>query len=229
MKKHISRGETAPERAARSIRNLITSKGLKAGDALPAQRNLASELGISRTSLREALATLEALGLIHIHAGKGAYITDRQNLPPIGQDRNRQAGLVYQFRLAIEPYVAGLAAQMRTKDHLQALEASIAEMRSALEGDDLIAAATADTEFHEILLAASGNPMFAKAMHPAAQIVHENQMLPFANPKAIAAPLAEHEQILRHVREHNPSGARDAMHFHVLSAATRAKVTFLRP
>ena len=46
---------------------------------------------------------------------------------------------------------------------------------------------------------------------------------------AIAAPLAEHEQVLRYVREHNPSGARDAMHFHVLSAATRAKIAFLRP
>ena len=225
----MTRSETAPERAARDIRNLIKNKGLKAGDSLPAQRNLASELGISRTSLREALATLEALGLIHIHAGKGVFITDRQNLPPIGQDRNRQAGQVYQFRLAIEPYVAGLAAQMRSKDHLDALETSITDMRNALETDDLIAAATADTEFHEVLLLASGNPMFAKAMHPAAQIIHENQMLPFANGKAIAAPLAEHEQVLRYVREHNPSGARDAMHFHVLSAATRAKIAFLRP
>ncbi|MHC8492634.1 FadR/GntR family transcriptional regulator [Thalassospira sp. SM2505] len=225
----MARSETAPERAARDIRNLIKNKGLKAGDSLPAQRSLASELGISRTSLREALATLEALGMIHIHAGKGVYITDRQNQPPMGQDRNRQAGQVYQFRLAIEPYVAGLAAQMRSKDHLNALEASIADMRTALSADDLIAAATADTEFHEILLVASGNPMFARAMHPAAQIIHENQMLPFANAKAIAAPLAEHEQVLRYVREHNPSGARDAMHFHVLSAATRAKIAFLRP
>jgi GntR family transcriptional repressor for pyruvate dehydrogenase complex len=225
----MARSESAPERAARDIRNLIKNKDLKPGDSLPAQRVLATELGISRTSLREALATLEAIGLIHIHAGKGVYITDRQNQPPLGQDRNRQAGQVYQFRLAIEPYVAGLAAQMRNKDHLAALEASIIEMRVAFENDDLITAATADTEFHEILLMASGNPMFAKAMHPAAHTIQENQMLPFANTTAIAAPLAEHEQVLRYVREHNPAGARDAMHFHVLSAATRAKIAFLRP
>jgi len=225
----MARSETAPERAARDIRNLIKNNDLKAGDSLPAQRVLATELGISRTSLREALATLEALGMVHIHAGKGVYIADRHHQTPLDQDRNRQAGQVYQFRLAIEPYVAGLAAQMRSKDHLDALETSITDMRTALEQDDLIAAAMADTDFHEILLLASGNPMFAKAMHPAAQTIHENQMLPFANAKAIAAPLAEHEQVLRYVREHNPSGARDAMHFHVLSAATRANIAFLRP
>ncbi|MFV1851864.1 MAG: FadR/GntR family transcriptional regulator [Thalassospira sp.] len=223
------RSETTPERAARDIRNLIKNKGLKAGDSLPAQRSLALELGISRTSLREALATLEALGMVHIHAGKGVYIADRQTHTPRDQIKSRQAAQVYQFRLAIEPYVAGLAAQMRTKDHLSALQSSIDDMRAALDADDLIAAAMADTDFHEILLLASGNPMFADAMHPAAQTIHENQMLPFANASAIAAPLAEHEQVLRHIREHNPSGARDAMHFHVLSAATRAKIAFLRP
>ncbi len=225
----MTRSETAPERAARDIRNLIKNKGLGAGDSLPPQRSLANELGISRTSLREALATLEALGIVHIHAGKGVYITDRQIHTPMDQDRNRHAAQVYQFRLAIEPYVAGLAAQMRNAGHLEILANSINDMRAALEADDLIAAAMADTEFHEVLLLASGNPMFADAMHPAAQIIHENQMLPFANANAIAAPLSEHEQVLRYIRDHNPSGARDAMHFHVLSAATRAKIAFLRP
>ena len=52
---------------------------------------------------------------------------------------------------------------------------------------------------------------------------------PSANAAAIKAPLREHGQILRYVRDRNPSGARDAMHFHVLSAATRANIAFLRP
>mgnify|MGYP001368292642 CR=1 FL=1 len=80
------------------------------------------------------------MGMVHIHAGKGVYIADRHHQTPLDQDRNRQAGQVYQFRLAIEPYVAGLAAQMRSKDHLDALETSITDMRTALEQDDLIAA-----------------------------------------------------------------------------------------
>ncbi|MBC08472.1 FCD domain-containing protein [Thalassospira sp.] len=225
----MTRSETTPERAARDIQTLIGNKGLKAGDPLPAQRSLAATLGVSRTSLREALATLETLGIVHVQAGKGVYIADRLTHTPLGQDRNRQAAQVYQFRLAIEPYVAGLAAHMRTRDHLSALQDSIDHMRTALEADDLIAAASADTDFHEILLDASGNPMFADAMHPAAQTIHENQMLPFANATAISAPLSEHELVLRHVSNRNPSGARDAMHLHVLSAATRAKITFLRP
>ncbi|WP_417834508.1 FadR/GntR family transcriptional regulator [Thalassospira xiamenensis] len=225
----MSRTETAPERAARAIRNLIKSNGLGPGDSLPAQRELATDLGISRASLREALATLEAMGLIRVLAGKGAYVADPHDGMPRDDNQKRQAAQVYQFRLAIEPYVAGLAAQARTRDHLIVLQRSIDDMQTAFEADDLITAANADTEFHEILLSASGNPLFAAAIFPAAQTIHENQMLPFANAAAIKAPLREHEQILRYVRDRNPSGARDAMHFHVLSAATRANIAFLRP
>jgi GntR family transcriptional repressor for pyruvate dehydrogenase complex len=221
--------ESAPERATREIRKLIKTRALQTGDSLPSQRILAQELHISRASLREALATLEALGLIRVQAGKGVFVTDPQDGTPRDARSTRHAAQVYQFRLAIEPYVAGLAAQARTNIHLSALQNSIEEMRQAFLADNLFQAAKADTEFHNILLNAADNPLFAKAMHPTAQSIHENQMLPFANAAAIQAPLQEHEQVLRFVRERNPSRARDAMHFHVLSAATRANIAFLRP
>ncbi|MEQ5775008.1 FadR family transcriptional regulator [Thalassospira sp. NFXS8] len=221
--------ESAPERATREIRKLIKTRALQTGDSLPSQRILAQELHISRASLREALATLEALGLIRVQAGKGVFVTDPQDGTPRDARSTRHAAQVYQFRLAIEPYVAGLAAQARTNIHLSDLQNSIEEMRQAFLDDNLFQAAKADTEFHNILLHAADNPLFAKAMHPTAQSIHENQMLPFANAAAIQAPLQEHEQVLRFVRERNPSRARDAMHFHVLSAATRANIAFLRP
>lgn len=225
----MARTETTPERAARQIRDLIKDHQMQAGESLPAQRELAHELGLSRASLREALATLETLGMIRVQAGKGAFVADPGNRLSTRGDAAKQAARVYQFRLAIEPYVAGLAAQARNLDHITALANSIEDMHSALDKDDLIGAARSDTEFHRILLDASGNPLFHDAMRPAANSIHENQMLPFTNPAAIRAPLEEHTQILRHIRDRNPSGARDAMHFHVLSAATRAGIAFLRP
>nr|WP_083607590.1 FCD domain-containing protein [Thalassospira sp. TSL5-1] len=223
------RHQRAPERAVQDIRKLIKTRQLQTGDSLPSQRILAEELNISRASLREALATLEAIGLIRIAAGKGVYVTDPHGNTPRDAQSTRHAAQVYQFRLAIEPYVAGLAAQARTNAHLTALQNSIEEMRQSLLEDNLLHAAKADTEFHNILLQATDNPLFAKAMHPTAQSIHENQMLPFANAAAIQAPLQEHEQVLQFVRDRNPSRARDAMHFHVLSAATRANIAFLRP
>ncbi|OSQ39828.1 FadR/GntR family transcriptional regulator [Thalassospira mesophila] len=225
----MTQNESAPERAARDIRNLIKNRALQTGDSLPSQRILARDLGISRASLREALATLEAFGQIRVQAGKGVFITDPQDGTPRDARSARHAAQVYQFRLAIEPYVAGLAAQARTNAHLSTLKDSIEKMRQAFVDDNLFQAGKADTAFHNILLQAADNPLFAKAMHPTAQSIHENQMLPFANAAAIQAPLQEHEQVLRFVRERNPSRARDAMHFHVLSAATRANVAFLRP
>jgi GntR family transcriptional repressor for pyruvate dehydrogenase complex len=225
----MKHNESAPERAARDIRNLIKTKIFQKGDSLPSQRILAHELNVSRASLREALATLEAFGLVRIQAGKGVFVTDPQDGTPRDAQSAHHAAQVYQFRLAIEPYVAGLAAQARTNTHLSALKNSIEEMRQALLEDNLFQAAKADTAFHNILLQAADNPLFLKAMHPTAQSIHENQMLPFANAAVLQAPLQEHEQVLRFVRDRNPSRARDAMHFHVLSAATRANIAFLRP
>ncbi|WP_339780870.1 FCD domain-containing protein [uncultured Thalassospira sp.] len=225
----MKHNESAPERAARDIRNLIKTKVFQKGDSLPSQRILAHELNVSRASLREALATLEAFGLVRIQAGKGVFVTDPQDGTPRDAQSAHHAAQVYQFRLAIEPYVAGLAAQARTNTHLSALKSSIEEMRQALLEDNLFQAAKADTAFHNILLQAADNPLFLKAMHPTAQSIHENQMLPFANAAVLQAPLQEHEQVLRFVRDRNPSRARDAMHFHVLSAATRANIAFLRP
>lgn len=225
----MKHNESAPERAARDIRNLIKTKVFQKGDSLPSQRILAHELNVSRASLREALATLEAFGLVRIQAGKGVFVTDPQDGTPRDAQSAHHAAQVYQFRLAIEPYVAGLAAQARTNTHLSSLKSSIEEMRQALLEDNLFQAAKADTAFHNILLQAADNPLFLKAMHPTAQSIHENQMLPFANAAVLQAPLQEHEQVLRFVRDRNPSRARDAMHFHVLSAATRANIAFLRP
>lgn len=225
----MSKHQRAPERAVRDIRKLIKTRQLQHGDSLPSQRILAEDLAISRASLREALATLQAIGLVKIEAGKGVYVSDPQKDAPRDAQSTRHAAQVYQFRLAIEPYVAGLAAQARSNVHLNAMQESIEEMRQALLEDDLLHAAKADTAFHNILLQAADNPLFARAMHPTAQSIHENQMLPFANAAAIEAPLQEHQQVLRFVRERNPSRARDAMHFHVLSAATRANIAFLRP
>jgi GntR family transcriptional repressor for pyruvate dehydrogenase complex len=63
-----------PEVALQAIRKLITEQGFGAGDALPSQRDLALQLGVSRASLREALSSLSALGVVSIQPGKGVFV-----------------------------------------------------------------------------------------------------------------------------------------------------------
>ncbi|GAB3450738.1 FadR/GntR family transcriptional regulator [Insolitispirillum peregrinum] len=221
-----------PDYAAKQIQTMIQSGEFPPGSALPAQRELAERLGVSRASLREALIALETLGMVRVQAGKGVFVLDGPEDPraiPAAALHGGTAGAAYQFRLAIEPFVAGLAAQYASAPQLAALAESVNQMRQALTAGDLVDAARTDFDFHQSLLVASGNPLFVEALRPASATLQESRMLPFANRARLFEPLLEHEAILDHIRRRNPSGAHDAMHRHVLGAARRAGVTFLRP
>lgn len=225
----MSRGSTIPDQVAKQIQALIRTGEFAPGSALPAQRDLADRFGVSRASLREALASLETLGLVRVQAGKGVFVEGGETDSPRPRQARDHDAAVYQFRLAIEPFVAGLAAQYAGSAQIAAIADSVARMRAALAEDDLVDAARMDFEFHQGLVTASGNPLFARAMLPAAEALQESSMLPYSNRAKVMEPLQEHEAILDCIRRHNPSAAQDAMHRHILSSARRAGITVLRP
>lgn len=222
---------TIPEYAAKQIQSLIQSGEFPPGSALPAQRDLAERLGVSRASLREALIVLETLGLVRVQPGKGVFVLGGPDDPraPLSRSVQTDAAAAYQFRLAVEPFVAGLAAQYANPEQMAVLADAVTRMRQALTAGDVVEAARTDDDFHQSLLLASGNPLFAEALRPASATLQQSRMRPFANRAKILEPLYEHEAILDQIRRRNPSGAHDAMHRHVLGAARRAGVTFLRP
>ena len=73
---NASAPRAVPEYALQAIRRLIEDEGYRPGDALPSQRDLAERLGVSRASLREALSSLSALGLVSVQAGKGVFVQE---------------------------------------------------------------------------------------------------------------------------------------------------------
>ncbi len=80
--------QAVPEAALQAIRKLIKEQGFGPGDALPSQRDLAVQLGVSRASLREALSSLSALGVVSVLPGKGVFV----------QAAGGRAGLCLAFR-----------------------------------------------------------------------------------------------------------------------------------
>ncbi len=101
-----------PQYAVDAIRRLIETEGYAPGAALPAQRELAERLGVSRASLREALSTLSALGLVSVQPGRGVYVQEATGAPdghwPFAGEV--AAAHVFQLRFALEGFAAGLAA-----------------------------------------------------------------------------------------------------------------------
>jgi len=218
--------------AAQTLQRRILDGQYPAGAALPGQRELAESLGISRASLREAISTLEALGLLRSFPGKGVFVT-AGGQPKAGDLPAGPSAMppdaIFQMRFVIEPANASLAARRRDSEGLDALRECMAEMQRALGASDLVTAADCDLRFHLALAELSGNPaLAAMTQHFQAQLAYSLR-LPFADRSQIWQPADEHNVILSAVAAGNAVAARKAMQQHLLSAAGRVGITFTKP
>ncbi len=132
-----------PQYAVDAIRRLIETEGYAPGAALPAQRELAERLGVSRASLREALSTLSALGLVSVQPGRGVYVQAATGTVdghwPFADEVT--AAHVFQLRFALEGFAAGLAAVTLGPADLDRLEVNLAALHRALRANELEEAA----------------------------------------------------------------------------------------
>jgi len=209
--------------AAQTLQRRITSGEFAQGATLPSQRELAETLGISRASLREAISTLEALGMVRSQAGKGVFVA--WGAAPAASNARGHSTMspqaLFEFRLAVEPAWSALAARNLNAETLQQLEAIQAEMNAALNGGNLVMASEWDLSFHLAVAEASGNPAFqAIATQFREQIAHCLR-LPFAKPGSIWEPADEHRAILNALAARDAAAAGAAMRTHLLTAASR--------
>ena len=114
---------------------------------------------MSRASLREALSSLSALGVVSVQPGKGVFVQAADEAPGFAWPFAAQATPldIFQLRYALEGFAAGLAAVTLSTAELDSLEDNVEAMRKVLKAGDFEAAARLDFEFHQRILLASGN------------------------------------------------------------------------
>lgn len=215
---------------ARRIEAMIQEGGYRIGDRLPAERELAQVLGVSRPSAREAVIALEVAGIVEVRTGSGIYV--RLAGAP-GQARLRQVLArdlgpgpyeALEVRRLLEGEAAFRAATRITAPQLAALRATLAAMRDdpgpvPLRGDD------ADRTFHELIATASGNSVLAALVHE----VWDVRALPLwrrwmertRTAEMHLERVREHERIVEHLAARDATGAREAMQQHVDQVARR--------
>jgi len=219
-----------PEIALQAIRKLIDDGGYLPGDALPSQRDLAEQLGVSRASLREALSTLSALGLVSVQPGKGVFVLAPVPATPVGFSwpyaEQVSAADTFQLRYALEGFAAGQAALNLTADDLDRLAANVEAMRQELRAGSFEAAARLDFAFHQALLQAAGNRAMLHVITASQDIFLESQKLPFIRPERAMETWQEHSKILRALARRSQLGAQRAMQEHIRNAASRTGVVF---
>ena len=211
-----------PRGIVEQIQRLILKGGLKAGQRLPSQRELAEQLGVSRPSVREALTVLETMGLLTVRAGSGVFVANSNARSPLWRysDRCTPAD-VYEARLGLEGYAARLAATRIDEPAKERLKRCTDAMHEALKAGDVIGLAIKDTEFHDMIFELSGNPVLAAMYRPVREMLVESQRLPMTQFDRLNETVREHDAILEGIASQNPETAENAMQNHIRSAAGR--------
>ena len=195
-----------------AIRERITSGSLARG-ARVHQEDLAEELGVSRTPVREALRRLAAEGLVEMRTNRGARVADVD-----------QAGMrvSYEARTVIEPGAAGLAAGQRLDEPLARMRAAVAAQRRSLR--NVQRSFEANREFHLALAAASGNEFlsqFAERLWVAriGETIYERQV---QTQERMLLDVREHEQILEAIEAGDGRRAESLTRRHLADAMKRS-------
>jgi DNA-binding FadR family transcriptional regulator len=161
--------------AIAQIREMIVSGHFSAGQRLPSEPAVAKQLGVSRSTIREALRVLSHLGLVESRAGSGTYVASqiRSDVELKGSLELPGVHDVYEFRYAIDVACAPLAAARRTEAQMKAIREAWSQVRAAATDNDLVGFAAAVTAFHSEIVKASGNDLFVAAYRFAAPMIVE--------------------------------------------------------
>jgi GntR family transcriptional repressor for pyruvate dehydrogenase complex len=211
------------------IKQLITDGRLKPGDRLLAERELADQFQVSRASVREAIRTLEMLGVIDIRPGEGTFVRASN-----GDDIIRPLAMflaversslldMFEMRRIFETATARLAAERATEEELDQIEAMLESMRERLNVEDPEKGEEFDAAFHYAVAEASHNSLltklfktvseeFAKANSVARRQLYHNHI---GNAQKI---IDQHSEILEAIRSRSPQAASNAMLAHLIFA-----------
>lgn len=214
-------------RIARDLELAIRSGELAPGSRMPAQRELATRMGVSRTALRDALALLEARGLLRSLPGSGTYVAEPKSEVATGDDEAVQLRKQYskldlcRFRLAIEVPCIRLTAMKVTDDDIDHLSASTKNFKDSVRLENFDLAATHDAEFHRFIVMTAGVPLFTD-LHAAFQnaLVDTIAMLPPIQSRGWEA-VVEHERVLEALKRRDPDEAVYYMNSHIIRSAQR--------
>ncbi|MFD5461588.1 FadR/GntR family transcriptional regulator [Kitasatospora sp. NPDC127059] len=163
------------EQAAALIEERIRAGEWPVGGKLPGEVALAKELGVGRSTIREALRTLAAAGMVHARQGSGVFVTSDRPTAGDWATRLRAAELahIYEVRTMVEVQAARLAAERRTAADLTAVDAALAARRAAGGADDS-AFVDADIALHTAIVAAAHNPVLDDLFAQFAPILREH-------------------------------------------------------
>jgi GntR family transcriptional repressor for pyruvate dehydrogenase complex len=204
---HPVRPKRLSDNAIEQIVTLVRDGKLPAGAKLPAERQLMNMLSVSRTSLREAIRTLETMGVLRVVPGRGTYVRE-DGVSSYAEDwyawlmgHRLEVVQILEMHEALEVKVAELAATRVTPEQVAALEQELEVMRrAAVDEDEHEALVRADAAFHRIVREASGNEVIARLLGDLEGSVDSARHALMSLPSRVQRVIPDHEAILAGIR-----------------------------
>lgn len=211
-----------PEAIAEVITAELRAGTLRPGDKLPSEPELARQLGVGRTSLREAIRTLDTLGVLEVIRGRGTFVRH----PPSVDELSEQfvefsvtggpaAAEILEVRIGLEGTAATLACLRATTDDLALIARRCREHEAARRRGDLDELVKTDEAVHESLVLASHNDLLVSMYRSLVPGMAEFRRHTLALDDAAERFDPQHRAVLAHVRNHDAAAARAAVVRHI--------------
>jgi len=206
------------EGVAKQIERLILKK-LQPGDKLPSERELAELLRVSRSSIRDAIRSLELMGMVEPRQGAGTIVREISSeslVNPLANALKHKSELIHElldFRLMLEPQLAARAATRVSEEEVSEMEEILDRQEAKLRnGQSTIAE---DSEFHYSIALASGNSVVLKVLDTLMDLLRESRERSLQVEGRQQKSVAGHRRILAAIKRHDSEGAKVAMRRHI--------------
>ncbi len=218
---------TKPERISDRITELliklISEEKFKIGDKFYSENVLAAKLGVSRSSIREAMRSLEVTGWVTVKQGKGAFVAseaDRSSEGFMEWIKDNKNSLIEHFevRLMLDPKAAIYAARNATADEIGELENICSEFKRLAEANEIETLIATDERFHFMIAKSAKNRTLFVLMKTMAKSLPVGWITSLHVPGRISKTVVEHRAIVEAIAAHNEKKAEQAMLQHLQKA-----------
>jgi GntR family transcriptional regulator, transcriptional repressor for pyruvate dehydrogenase complex len=211
--------EAVPQQIVSRLLDLIQQRELGPGDRLPAERELAASMGVSRSSLREALRALTVLGVTEMRHGAGTYISSLEpellvrHLSFVLSLSDRASDQLFEARKVVEPAMAALAAGRVDDGTVERLNACLERAGAAI--GDAEAFMETDLELHDAIREAADNAILGRFMESIRALGLASRRRTGARRAVQEQTVKDHRAIVAALRARDPEAASAAMHRHL--------------
>lgn len=199
------------------IARLVALGKIKPGEKFPPEAELAKQLKVGRSSIREAFRVFQMLGVTEAKPGRGTILINTAPLfALIDWSQFTSADLIndiVEARLALEPLIAAMAARRADAAGLRGIEETIEAGRKAIGNE--AASIQASLDFHTAVAAAAGNQTLLLTTRLLRSLYFESSRFSRSYPENYASLLADHEEIFEAIRNGDPKAANAASEKHI--------------